>query len=511
MKLERVLVVDDDPDFALIVEDCIRQTFPAVRVEKAFTGAAAAAADLEHMDLVILDHNLPDTNGRQVLETILKRSDVPVIMLTGESDTALAVESLKMGAADYLVKSGDLAETLPAVIQKVIREWEHKEESNLLRQQLIQSEKMSAVGLLAAGVAHEFNNLLCGMRGFAELAQEDPESLHKLPELVIRQSDKASHITRGLLSFSRRQTSERQDVRPEKLMDEVLGLVAKELANDSIQLVRQYDETSPTVHVNPAEIQQVFLNVVINARQAIERNGTVTVTVHRRDAEVEITVADTGRGIVPEDLKRVFDPFFTRKGALGGSEQEGTGLGLTISYNIVQEHGGRITAESVPGKGSQFHIVLPMAEPSEEKPEHAAQGPWAEEVPTGLKVLVVDDETVILDLLRTILTRLGQEVSTVTTGKAAVDAVRGNGFDVVFLDITMPGNIDGFEALRQMKETHRELPVFVITGRMEDQRMRRNLKLADGYIPKPFSIHDIAASLRQTRRPNPKPAACTVA
>ena len=229
-----------------------------------------------------------------------------------------------------------------------------------LEEQLQQREKLSSIGLLAAGVAHEVNTPLTGVSSYTQmllgmLPETDPK--HALLQKVRRQADRASNIVNNLLNFSRTgSATEFHEINVNRVLDDTLQLLEPQLRRNQIQLVRAYDPDLPLTYGNAGKLQQVFTNLILNARDAIPEGGRVSIfTAFNEEADaVLIEIADTGIGIAPENVAKIYDPFFTTKGV-----GRGTGLGLAVSYGIVQEHSGHISVESTPGKGTTFRITLP--------------------------------------------------------------------------------------------------------------------------------------------------------
>jgi signal transduction histidine kinase len=228
--------------------------------------------------------------------------------------------------------------------------------------ELIQSSKLAAVGTFAAGIAHEFNNLLGCMLGYAELgysAQETEEKDHAL-QVVIQASRRGRSITRGLLTFARRQEHHRALADLTDAINETLLLVELDLQKSHIEVVRRIEPVPPTV-CDLGQLSQVLLNLITNARDAMKpQGGTLTIGLRERRDTLELSVSDTGSGIAEEIRDKIFEPFVTTKGALGGSQTPGTGLGLAVSYGIVQEHGGTIEIDSTPGHGTTMVVRLPV-------------------------------------------------------------------------------------------------------------------------------------------------------
>jgi len=228
--------------------------------------------------------------------------------------------------------------------------------------ELIQSSKLAAVGTFAAGIAHEFNNLLGSMLGYAELgysAADPAEKNHSL-QVVIQACRRGRSITRGLLTFARRQEHHRGMADVSDAINETLQLVELDLQKSRIEVVRRIESVPPTV-CDLGQLSQVVLNLITNARDAMQpAGGTITIGLRERHGILELSVSDTGSGISEEIRDKIFEPFMTTKGALGGSQTPGTGLGLSVSYGIVQEHGGTIEAISTPGYGTTMLVRLPI-------------------------------------------------------------------------------------------------------------------------------------------------------
>jgi len=228
-----------------------------------------------------------------------------------------------------------------------------------LEEQLQQREKLSSIGLLAAGVAHEVNTPLTGVSSYTQmllgmLGENDPK--HALLQKVRTQAERATNIVNNLLNFSRTgSATEFAELDISRVLDDTLQLLEPQLRRNQIKIVRSYDEEAPLVFGNAGKLQQVFTNLILNARDAILDGGRIEISTSlAEDGSLIVGISDTGIGIAPENVAKIYDPFYTTKGV-----GQGTGLGLAVTYGIVQEHTGRITVESTPGKGTTFHITLP--------------------------------------------------------------------------------------------------------------------------------------------------------
>lgn len=232
-----------------------------------------------------------------------------------------------------------------------------------LQNQLIQSEKLSTVGVLASSITHEFNNILTTIINYAKMGvrHKDDATRDKALEKILAAGQRAAKITTGMLSYARTSGDHKEAYHLAQLVDDVLILIEKDLQKHRIQLVRQL-ESNPAVLVNPSQIQQLLLNLMINARQAMSEGGTLTISLTQNDQDSfgEVTVRDTGSGIPPETLPRIFDSFFSTKKA-DETGQGGSGLGLALCKQIIEAHHGRIRVESAVNQGTAFTIKLPLA------------------------------------------------------------------------------------------------------------------------------------------------------
>ncbi|RJP60812.1 MAG: response regulator [Candidatus Auribacter fodinae] len=370
------------------------------------------------------------------------------------------------------------------------------------RDQLIHSEKMAAIGTLAGGVAHEFNNLLCMIQGYAELAlqKNDPQMSQKALNVVLSASERAKTIAKNLLSFSKRTESKRVAANICEAMEETLTLIERDIEKDNIVIVRKYEEM-PEVIFDVSLIQQVFLNIIINARHAMNnsKGGTLSVNIYKTDADAVVEISDTGPGIKKELLQKIFEPFFTTKGVWGDDDVPGTGLGLSVSVGVVESHNGKLEVESVEGQGATFRIRLPLNVPADAeiacKPG-VSDNKFLNTATRKANVLVVDDEDGIRELLSEMLKISGHVVTTAMSGQEAVSACKSNEFDIIFMDIMMPG-MSGVESFKEMKLQNGKPKVVFITGlNFDDQNRLMDLEGAE-CIKKPFKLSEISNIMKR--------------
>jgi len=360
----------------------------------------------------------------------------------------------------------------------------------MLQEQLIQSEKMSAIGQLVSGVAHELNNPLAGISAFAQLLLTEKRfrpDQRTAAEMVYAEARRASRIVQNLLTFARQHKPERTPTSVNQVLDDTLELRGYELRVRGIDVVRDYDEQVPETMADAHQLQQVFLNLITNAEQAMERSERdkqrLAVRTLRSGDVVRIEVEDTGPGIPPNLLERIFNPFFTTKPT--GS---GTGLGLSISLGIVREHEGRIWAENTSQGGARFLVELPIVAP---RPSGETQAtPPISAVTDPLRILVVDDEASVRVALQRYLSLRGHEVETTASGKEALARMREDAFDAVIVDMRMP-DLSGEEFFRELKAIDGACVERVIftTGQLVDDGVRRFLaSTGRPCVAKPFEL-----------------------
>jgi nitrogen-specific signal transduction histidine kinase/ActR/RegA family two-component response regulator len=382
-----------------------------------------------------------------------------------------------------------------------------------LEAQLRETQKMEAIGTLAGGIAHDFNNILQMIIGFTELAQGmvAPASPTWQPlQHVLTAGQRAKELVQQMLTFSRHHALQRQPLRLHLLLHETLPLLRAALPS-TIDMRACINTTSGTVFANPAQLQQVLMNLVSNADYAMRITGGV-LEVHLDEVDItphgavaspplppgpylRLTIQDTGVGMTPEVTARIFEPFFTTKGP-----GEGTGLGLAVVYGIISRHGGTITVASTPGQGTTCTIYLPRVAEAPPVRDHLA-----EPLPTGTeRLLYVDDEDVLSILARETLVRLGYAVTVCTSSHDALAAFYATplGFDLVITDQTMPA-MTGETLVRELRHIRPDLPIILCTGYspLIDAEHAAVLGI-DAFLLKPVESATLAHTIRQvlTRR-----------
>jgi two-component system cell cycle sensor histidine kinase/response regulator CckA len=388
---------------------------------------------------------------------------------------------------------------------------DNSEEAKLKRQ-VAQATKMQAVGQLAGGVAHDFNNILTAIIGHCDLMlmRHTPgDSDYDDIQQIKSNSNRAAGLTRQLLAFSRQQTLRPQVLQLTDVVAEVSHLL-KRLLGETVKLVVKHGRNLGSVRADPGQLEQVIVNLAVNARDAMAAKGGGTLTIQtyavRANQVAElgsdilpiadyaaISVTDTGCGISPSVLGKIFEPFFTTK-----EVGKGTGLGLSTVYGIVKQSGGFIFADSKIGEGTRFVIYLPVHQVESEggKATVGAKPKEAELWGTGT-VLLVEDEPMVRAVAERALTRHGYTVITANNGEEALDVLeRGDDIALLISDVVMPA-MDGPTMVREARKTRPELPILFMSGYAEEQ-LRKSIDLDNvAFLPKPFSVQELAEAARR--------------
>jgi signal transduction histidine kinase len=375
--------------------------------------------------------------------------------------------------------------------------------------QLQQAQKMEAVGRLAGGIAHDFNNLLTAIKGRTELLLSDGREMDQLESDLTEirgAAVRAAALTRQLLAFSRRQILEPKVLDLNQIVREIETMLRRLIGEDII-LVTRLEENLGSIQADPGHIEQVLMNLMVNARDAMPEGGAITIEtanlhLDRRAAQQEgvsepgayilLQVSDTGSGVPAELRERIFEPFFTTK-----EQGKGTGLGLSMIWGIVKQSGGHIRVENVGGKGAQFRILLPRGVEVEATTAPSTASP----VPaTGDEtILLVEDEAAVRSLVRRVLERRGYLVLEATNGAEAIQIVESypERIDLILTDVVMP-DITGPALVEILAPRLRDLRVLFMSGYTDQEIIRRGVdEFHAGFIGKPFSPDELGLKVRE--------------
>jgi CheY-like chemotaxis protein len=360
-------------------------------------------------------------------------------------------------------------------------------ERRRLEEQLRQAQKMEAVGRLAGGVAHDFNNILTAIQGQCELLLQllEPKApARRHGELILRAAARAASLTGQLLAFSRKQVLQPRVLDLNQIIADLKAMLST-LIGESIEFVTELDPSLPRVKADPSQLEQVIVNLLVNARDAMPDGGRLTVRTINSGGQAQLEVRDTGVGMDAETLPRIFEPFFTTK-----KPRKGTGLGLSMAYGIVAQSGGTITAESAPGQGALFRVTLPPADGALEPSVVPAPGP----APRGHEtVLLVEDDGDVRQFLFEVLESHGYRVLAARDGVEAVKLAEREprGAELLLTDVVMP-RMSGPEVAERLRPLWPPMKVLFISGYAEQSLGAPGAAL----LKKPFTVLELLRRVR---------------
>ncbi len=632
-----ILLIEDEDDHAELIRRAFEAADDGVHLQTVATLAAAgsfleAGSQLPLPDLIIADWRLPDGESLEFIAELMQRHEVPVVMMTSHGDERVAVEAIRCGILDYVVKSDLSLREMPQIVSRALRQWQHVverrrtevalresewryrliteratdtiflldhsgsfvylspsvqrtlgyaqvaligatlfdyvhpqelealadfwqqlrvqgqaqltyryqhadgswrwldtqgsifaqddetyavlvgrdiTERRRLEEQLMQSQKLEAIGKLAGGVAHDFNNLLVVIIGCAELAMlglPADSPVHTDLEEILKASRRASGLTRQLLTFARRQVSEPQLLDLNSLILDLEKMLQRLIREDIHLQTRPASGLWP-VWVDPGQIEQVIVNLVVNARDAMPDGGQVTIATENVQLAAQnvvlngtlspgdyvlLAVTDTGRGMSAEVRRQAFEPFFTTK-----APGQGTGLGLATCYGIIKQHHGAIAIDSEVGQDTRVRIYLPRAQATNEAtillPE--AEASWR----GGETVLLVEDDPAVRTLTAKMLRAQGYEVLDVENGTAAlalIDSSADPAIDLLLTDLVMP-RLGGLELIEQLQQRRPAVRVLLMSGHIDSPVLMNGLtEHGIAWLQKPFTTSTLLSKVR---------------
>jgi len=506
--LNVLIVEDSENDAELLVMELSEAGFAPAwkRVE---TEVAYLASLNERIDLVFSDFSLPQFSTVRALEILQKSNlDIPFVVVSGTMGEERAVDILKAGATDYVLKSH--LSRLGPVVRRALRESAERAERKKLHEQFLQAQKMESIGQLAGGVAHDFNNILTVIQGHASMLRTRPdlsEDLKGSVNQILLAAERATSLTRQLLTFSRKQVTQTRVLNLNEVVANLTKML-KHILRADVSLHVHYGLQLPLVRSDAGMMEQVLMNLAINSRDAMPQGGKLVISTSDESIGPEyvqlnpqgsigdfvcLSVTDTGEGIAPENLARIFEPFFTTK-PVG----QGTGLGLATVYGIIRQHNGWITVYSELGKGTVFRIYLPAAK---EREEQTAERLPNNEVRGGNEtILLIEDEAALRALDRSILEGYGYEVVEADCANSALDRWREHQkrISLVFSDIMIPGGATGPELARRFHTDKPDIKVIFSSG-YSAEVIEKDFELHEGvnFLQKPYSPHRLALTVRE--------------
>ena len=476
-RLLRILYVEDSLNDRELVARALKSDGLAceihcVQARREFEAALAAGG----FDLIISDFTLPAFDGLAALRAArVVHPEIPFVFFSGTIGEERAVESLKSGATDYVLK--DHIGRLGPAIRRALAERNERQRRKTLEEQLRQSQKMEAIGQLAGGIAHDFNNMLFVIRANTELVLMKSGPTNSDVTDCLKQigmaAERAGNLTRQLLAFSRKQVLHTQPVGLNELLSNLVKMLHR-IIGENVRLECHYAQDLHLVYADPGMLEQVIMNLVVNARDAMPAGGRLglltqnvrfdetTVRAHpeaRKGEFVCLTVSDTGTGIAPDHLPHIFEPFFTTK-----EHSKGTGLGLATAYGIIRQHNGWVEVTTRVGAGTTFQVFLPMmaaarVEVAATVPESSLQG-------GSETILLVEDELSVRTITRRVLETFGYKVHEAGTAQEALALWRENReqIDLLLSDIVLAEATSGRQLAKEFRAQKPDLKVILMSG-----------------------------------------------
>lgn len=487
-----VLLVEDDDGHSELVQRACERADRELNLEIVQSLADARAFIRQRVPLLVLaDLILPDGRGTEILADC-KENDIPVVILTSHGDETVAVEAMKSGAIDYVVKTPESLLNMPRIIERALREHGHIREQRRLEHELRQSQKLEAIGQLSSGIAHDFNNLLMAIMGCADLALRELNPDHPAAEFVQEVIDAArrgSSLSRQLVTFSRKQEVEATVFDLNRVVDRSRRLL-QPLVGSRVQLRIDLSAAPLAVYCDPSQMEQVLFNLVVNARDAMPDGGEITLRTRVVDDTVRLAVEDTGIGMDAETIAKAVEPFFTTK-PVG----KGTGLGLSSVYGIVKAAGGEIEIDSEVGVGTTIEVVLPRSE----LPEPSGLDIEMDTVRGGDEtILILEDERLVRFAVREYLQQAGYEVVEASDGIAALGvAAGGRKINLILSDVYLPGPTDGPTTVRRLRTMLGDVDALYLSAHSAE-RLMADGKLTgdDALLQKPIEEDRLLRAVR---------------
>ncbi|REJ73457.1 MAG: hybrid sensor histidine kinase/response regulator [Acidobacteria bacterium] len=521
----RALLVEDNPADARRVEILARRGLDDIawRVCRSLA-EALRVADEQAVELVLLDLNLPDSRGLDTLRGWFAgaRGDRPVVVLSGHGELELARSAIREGATDYLPKDSLTSDLLARAVRYALARSEYESALREADERVRRSEKLEAIGQLAGGVAHDFNNVLGIILGNVELAATaDRDELGELLAEIREAGQRAQRLTGQLLAVARKKTVERPPAIDLAAALRGSASLLRQALGDGVELDLRVDGAVAPVSIDRSQLEQVLLNLAVNSRDAMPRGGTFRVEFRRarpgalergdgsRTAEaVRLVASDDGSGIAEDLLPRIFEPFVTSK-----APGHGTGMGLATVYGIVRQAGGTVEVASRPGEGTRFEILLPLELETGAAPGASAEGEPAQGMATARgdeTILLVDDEEPLRRLVERILGDLGYRVIAAPDPIQALEMLDAGDVrvDLLISDVVMP-EMDGRTLAARARRRRPGLPVVFTSGYVPGVHLREDEGPGTRFLQKPVSRRTLAAAARAAldgRRADPPTA-----
>lgn len=507
----KILLLEDEPAHV----EAIMRSFRSCNENFALSAAGSLSEYLKMIadhepDIAIMDMNLPDGSAFDLLGGPIENSAFPVIVMTSYGNEEVAVNAMKAGAIEYVVKSPEAFMAMPKTVASVMREWKLIQERKALEKKMMDVQKLESLGVLAGGIAHDFNNLLMAILGHADLAltrmdETSPGREHILEIGVATR--RAAELCRQMLAYSGKGKFVVEHIDLQHIIEEMAHMLKTSISKKA-QLILNLHAGLPLTRGDATQLRQVLMNLVINASEVLEgHTGLIEITTGELNVSeavksgvahvddlppgryVFIEVTDTGCGMSDEVQKKIFDPFFTTKFT-------GRGLGMSAVLGIIKGHSGTLQIKSRPGEGTRFRVVLPACEDLIVPKTVEVQAENRDWRGSGT-ILLVDDEETLLLLGKMMLESLGFKVLQACDGWEAVQVFRQHRDEIgcVLLDLTMP-HMDGVEAFSELRKIDSQAKIVLASGFTEHEIEARFAdKSPSGFLQKPYGFDSLRHTL----------------
>jgi signal transduction histidine kinase len=502
------LIIEDSEEDCVLLLRTLRQGGYDVSHNRVDTAEALQRMLRERQwDCVISDFSMPGFSGISALKMVREKDpDVPFVFVSGTIGEDVAVEAMRVGAQDYVLK-GNLARLLPA-IRRELADAATRREHRRAEQKLRQLEKFEAIGKLAGGIAHDFNNVIGAIMGWAELGEEEVPAQSRAHTLFVQireQSERAARLTQQLLAYARRQVLTPRNLSLNEIVGEAMALLQR-ATGEQIEIRTALASDLRTTKADPAQIEQVLLNLCFNARDAMPKGGHLLIETGNSDLDedycrrngsiapghyVRLSVSDNGIGMDAATIEKIFEPFFTTK-----EKGKGTGLGLATVFGIVKQHLGHIEVYSEIGKGSTFRVYLPAIAVAADTRLEIEEAPVRGGTET---ILLAEDHEGLRKMSHQMLAALGYSIVLARDGREAIEKFEADPrkISLVVLDVVMP-RLGGPGALERIRGINPSIPVIFTSGYSEESEMLGTL-VSHGrtlLLQKPYPPKDLARKIR---------------
>lgn len=524
--MEKILVIDDSKTQLFTISLLLKkESYDVTAIDRPLL--ARTTLEEKEFDLLLCDLQMPEINGIDFLrlaKTLYPR--MPVVIMTAFGDRESAIEALSIGADDYIFKATGKREEEEFLIrirraiekarlQRRIYDYQTELENMVdqrtralteAQEQLIQSEKLRSLGVMTNGIAHDFNNILGVIIGRTQLLMRKIQNSDTIAELKIIEKSalKGSSTIRRMQDYTRIRKDELfEPVQINEIIDEVIDITKTRWKDEShgkgitIKVTTDFGDI-PLINGNASELKDVLINIIFNAIDSMPQGGTIAIRTYKdgleKDHWITVDIADTGHGIAPEIQDKVFEPFFTTK------NDQGSGLGMSVAYGIIQRHKGHISFTSAVNKGTVFTIRFPMALFLQSTNHLKTPEPDAEFEKKKCRVLIIDDDDGIRAMLQEILEIDDHEVMAAASGHEALKLLETHSYEVVFTDLGMP-EMSGWELSQEIKKRSPGTRVIMITGWGTQLDQQRAVESGiEKIIPKPVSCDEILKIVREPHR-----------